>query len=71
VLSILLVPPSWAELERRIRGRGTETPETIELRLENARRELEFADRYTRCVVNDDAARAVGEIQAMVAEVLG
>lgn len=68
VLSIMLVPPSWAELEHRIRSRGTETPEKIALRLENARKELEFADRYTHCVVNDDVMRAVGEVAAIVEE---
>lgn len=68
VLSIMLVPPSWAELERRIRGRGTETPEKIELRLENARQELGFADRYTHRVVNDEVMRAVGEVAEIVRE---
>lgn len=68
VLSIMLVPPSWEALEHRIRGRGTESEETLALRLENARKELEFADRYTFRVVNDDVARAVREIQAIVSE---
>jgi len=66
VLSIMLVPPSWAELERRIRSRGTESPEKVELRLANARKELALADRYTHRVVNDEVSRAVHEIQELV-----
>ncbi|MCB8932451.1 MAG: guanylate kinase [Chthonomonadaceae bacterium] len=68
VLSIMLVPPSWEALEQRMRDRGTESPEALALRLENARKELALADRYTHQVVNDDVARAVREIQGLVLE---
>ncbi len=67
VLSIFLVPPSWEALEARIRGRGTESEERIVRRLEGARRELDVAPRYQHRVVNDDMARAVAEIRAIVA----
>ncbi len=65
--SVFLLPPSWDELERRIRGRGTEDAATIEKRLRNATEELGFADRYRFQVTNDDLDRAVSELEALVA----
>jgi guanylate kinase len=53
---------SLDELRRRLVGRGTESPESTERRLEAARRELACADRYRYQVVNDDVDRAVQEI---------
>ena len=64
-LTVFLAPPSLEDLERRLRGRGTEKEETILSRLERARQELAMADRYDYTVVNDDpdrAARELGEI---------
>lgn len=65
-LSIMLVPPSWDELERRIRARGTDSAATIEKRLVNAKAELAQADRYQHQVVNDDLDRCVAEIREIV-----
>lgn len=67
-VAIFLLPPSWDELERRIRNRKQDTPEQIEKRLANARGELELADRYHVRVVNDDVNRAVAELEAIVGE---
>ena len=61
-LSIFIRPGSFAELERRLRGRGTETEDALERRLARAKQELELADRYGHQVVNDDIDRAVAEI---------
>ena len=61
-LTIFVHPGSVTELENRLRGRGTETPESIARRLEVARAELQYADRYQYRVVNDDVDRAVQEI---------
>jgi len=61
-ISIFIQPGTLAELERRLRGRGTETEEAIQRRLATARRELAAADRYRYCVVNDSMDRAVQEI---------
>ena len=47
---------------KRLVGRGTETPETIELRMANAADELALADRYDDVVVNDDLDRATDEL---------
>lgn len=62
---ILVVPPSEAVLERRLRGRGTESPEEIARRFGEARRELEAArasGAYTHTVVNDDLESAIARV---------
>jgi guanylate kinase len=61
-VSIFLRPSSEAELERRLRARGTESNEAIVRRLEVARRELARADTYQFQVVNDTVEEAVREI---------
>ena len=57
-LFVFLQPPSWDELVRRLVGRGTETQEEREVRLETARRELAAAPEFDEVVVNDDVRRA-------------
>jgi guanylate kinase len=61
-ITIFVRPGDAAELERRLRGRGTDSEEAIARRLEVARRELERAGEYQYQVVNDDVDRAVQEI---------
>jgi guanylate kinase len=61
-LLVFLLPPSLAELEQRLRGRGTEGAETIARRLAEAERELADADRFDVQVINDDLDRCVGEV---------
>jgi guanylate kinase len=61
-LTIFVRPASVDELERRLRSRGTESPDAIERRLQVARQELSCADRYRYQVLNDDIDRAVAEI---------
>ena len=64
---IFVAPPSYRELEARLTGRGTESPEQIAGRLAAARREMAMAPRYDYLLVNDrveDAARRLGEIIA-------
>jgi len=65
-LSVFILAPSMEELERRIVGRATETPEALKLRLENAKWELSQADKYRYRVVNDDLDRAVAELEELV-----
>ena len=65
-ISIFLVPPSFEDLEKRIRGRSTETEEVIAKRLEKARSELALKDHYGHIVVNDDVERAASEIAAII-----
>ncbi len=52
--TIFLLPPSAEELERRLRGRGTETEESIRERLETAASELAEQDKFTLKLVNDE-----------------
>lgn len=68
VLSIFILPPSFEELERRLRGRGTESEEVILQRLAKAREECAYADRYRYQVVNDVAETAADEVLAILAE---
>lgn len=63
---IFLVPPSMQELERRIRGRGTENEEQIQIRLGKAKSEMEQIDRYDYVIVNDYVARVVEEIENII-----
>ncbi len=65
-VSIFLTTPSMEELERRLRGRGTETEESIAGRLAVARRELSRAFRYDYIVPNDEVDCAVRRIQAIM-----
>jgi guanylate kinase len=61
-LLVFLLPPSDEELERRLRGRGTDSAEAIEGRLATARAELARKDEFDVRVVNDDSRRAADEI---------
>jgi guanylate kinase len=61
-ITIFLRPSSLEELEKRLRGRGTEDDEALQRRLEQARNELSLADWYRFQVINDDLDRAVREI---------
>jgi len=63
---LFIAPPSLAELEKRLRGRGTDPEETVQLRLNNARREMEDADRYDYLVINDQLDEAVEILRAVV-----
>lgn len=63
---IFVMPPSYRELEDRLRGRGTETPEVIEKRLKRALEEFRLAPRYDYILVNDEIEKAVKRLQAIV-----
>lgn len=63
---IFLLPPSMAELERRIRGRGSETPETLARRMGAAREEIAVGRKYTYVVVNTSVNTAVKHIQSIL-----
>lgn len=62
-VSVFVLPPSFEELERRLRGRGTETEEKIRARLETARRELTLAPSYDYRIVNDDLNAAYAQLR--------
>jgi guanylate kinase len=63
---VFIEPPSMEELERRLRGRGTETEERIRVRLETAAWEVEQRDWFDHVVVNDDLERASAQVAAII-----
>ena len=63
---IFLLPPSFEELEQRLRGRGTESPDAVERRLATARWELQQEGWFDHRVVNDDLQRAADEVAAII-----
>lgn len=65
-VSVFLLPPSWAALEERLRGRGTETEEKIQKRLHNARQEVEYLPRYDYCIINDNLEEAWKELRGII-----
>lgn len=67
-LSIFLTPPSFADLEKRLRFRNTESEEKIELRLKKAKVEMAKLDRYQHVVTNEDPQEAADEITNIILE---
>lgn len=65
-LFVFLAPPSWEELVRRLVGRGTETPEERERRLETAREELAAETEFDVTVVNTEVHAASEELVALI-----
>jgi guanylate kinase len=68
---VFVAPPSLEELERRLRGRGTETSESLNKRLTQAKRELQFAKEpgaHEKIVVNDDLEKAYTELRDWIVD---
>lgn len=65
-VTVFLIPPSFEELSRRLRARGTDSEETIARRLETARREAKEIVQYDYVVVNDTVSNAAGELLAIL-----
>lgn len=65
-ISVFIMPPSTEELEARLRKRNTDRKDQVDLRLKEARRELEAADEYDYLVVNDDLDGAVTELKSVL-----
>lgn len=63
---IFLAPPSLNELRRRIVGRGTETDEDIKIRMNNAKKELEYIKDYDYIVVNDHLNSAITSVNEII-----
>ncbi len=63
---IFIMPPSYKELENRIRGRGTETEEQITRRLGGALDEINALTAYDYVIVNDDIAEAVWDLRTII-----
>ncbi|MBK9388978.1 MAG: guanylate kinase [Bacteroidetes bacterium] len=69
-LSIFIMPPSVAELEKRLIRRGTDTPDKIMMRVEKAKEEIELADRFDRIVVNENLESAKKDVYELVDQFL-
>ena len=65
-ISVFLVPPSMEELERRLRGRSSDSEEQINTRLGVVRTEIAYADRYDYTIANDDLDTAVDDFRAVI-----
>jgi len=65
-VSVFILPPSRVELERRLRGRGSDAPEVIERRLHNSREEIAHAHTFDYILVNDSFDVALADLQAIV-----
>lgn len=63
---IFILPPSMAELRKRLTGRGTETQEDIEMRLSKTLSEIEYVDKYDYLVVNGELEEAVNRVKAII-----
>lgn len=63
---IFLLPPSWKELEARLAGRGSESPEEVQKRLQWAKRELQSLSLYDYAVVNERVEKAVEQIRSII-----
>lgn len=66
VVSIFITIPSFEELERRLRGRGTEPEEVIRRRMKTSQYELSRAFRYQYIVLNDEVEKAVARINTII-----
>ncbi len=65
-LQIFLAPPNLSELEKRIRGRGTETEESIRDRLSIAKKELIAKKEFDAVIINEDIEKAFKEIEGLM-----
>ena len=65
-LFIFILPPSISTLKERLIGRGTDSPESIEGRINTALKEIEVSDRYDYNIVNDDLNMAVLELENII-----
>jgi guanylate kinase len=65
-VAVFILPPSLVELERRLRGRGTEDEQTTLRRLHNAKGEIEHYGFFDYIIVNDEINRAYEQLRAVV-----
>jgi guanylate kinase len=65
-LLVFMAPPSWEELERRLRGRGTESAGVVQRRLDTARIELAAEDEFDATIVNTSVEAAAEQLVALM-----
>jgi guanylate kinase len=66
VETVFITPPTFDELEQRLRNRGTESEETILLRLRNARKEMEMWNQYGYLIINKELDKAVEDLKIFI-----
>ena len=64
--TIFILPPSLDDLKKRLIQRGSETEERINKRLERTAQEMEYKDKFDACIINDDLAIAVEELNKLI-----
>ena len=67
LVRVFILPPTLAELERRLRGRGTDSDPVIAERMRRAKDEISHWGEYNYILVNDDPVVCLGEIRAILA----
>jgi guanylate kinase len=70
-LSIFIEPPSIDELRKRLEGRGTDSIDNIETRLNKAAYEISFKEHFDVVIVNDDLSKACAQTEEVIKEFLG
>jgi guanylate kinase len=65
-MGIFIMPPDLESLERRLRGRGTESAEVLRNRVEKAQWELSYAQHFDAIIINDSLERAIDEAEALI-----
>jgi guanylate kinase len=65
-IGVFILPPSMAELRRRLEGRGTETPESVERRFAKAKEEIEHYPFFDYLVLNDDLQQALAQLTGIL-----
>ncbi|WP_037372172.1 guanylate kinase [Anaerovorax odorimutans] len=63
---IFILPPSMAELRKRITGRGSESEDVINMRLGETLKEISYIDKYNYCVINGELEEAVNRVHAII-----
>jgi guanylate kinase len=66
VISVFILPPSVAELEKRLQGRGTDSAEVIAKRMQQAKSEISHFPEYDYVLVNDDFQQCLAQFEAVV-----
>lgn len=67
-ISIFILPPGLEQLEVRLRGRNTDSEESLRKRIEKAEHEMSFAEDFDKKIVNDILEKAVSDIETVIRE---
>ncbi|MDJ0691538.1 MAG: guanylate kinase [Xenococcaceae cyanobacterium MO_188.B32] len=65
-LRIFILPPSLAELERRLRSRGKDSEEAIIRRLARAEAEISASQEFAHCIINDDLSKTIKKVEEII-----